>query len=63
MIAWLKAAWETIKANKILILVVFIIGFVVSAFTIAPMAAGIQAIKDKVKFADKKVEQVQEEKK
>ena len=58
MIAWFKSSFEVVKANKILILVVFLIGFVVSAFTIAPMAAGIQSIKDKIKFADKKAEEV-----
>lgn len=63
MLAWFKNSIGVIKANKILILVVFIVGFVVSAFTIAPMAAGIQSIKDKIKFADKKVEEQKEEKK
>jgi len=58
MIAWFKSSFEVIKSNKILILVVFLVGFVVSAFTIAPMAAGIQSIKDKIKFADKKTEEV-----
>lgn len=50
MIAWIKANWKQAVGCAVA-------GFVLGALLIGPMAAGIQSIKDKVKFADKQAEE------
>lgn len=50
MIAWIKANWK--QAVGFLVA-----GFILGAILIGPLAAGIQSIKDKIKFADKQTEE------
>lgn len=50
MIGWIKTNWKQAVGFAVA-------GFVLGALLIGPLAAGIQAIKDKVKFADKQTEE------
>ncbi len=58
IIANLKLQWALVKANWKISVAILVVGFVAGALLIGPLAAGIQKVVDKVKFADKKIEEV-----